>query len=77
MLENKGKIMYKPKMTQEQLEFLHNHLMEHLRQYASGLYTLPEIIRCVGEVGKGMDKFDDESFMDLIDPSTGLRYCTI
>jgi hypothetical protein len=32
--------MDKPKMTQEQLEFLHNHLMEHLQQYASGLYNL-------------------------------------
>jgi hypothetical protein len=77
MLEIKGKIMDKPKMTQEQLEFLHNHLMEHLQQYASGLYMLPEFIRCVGEVGKAMDKFDDESFRDLIDPSTGLRYCTL
>ena len=69
--------MDKPKMTQEQLEFLHTHLMEHLQQYASGLYMLPEFIRCVGEVGKAMDKFDGESFMNLIDPSTGLRYCTL
>lgn len=67
----------KQKMTQEQLEFLHNELMVHLRQYASGLYMLPEFVRCVGEIGKAMDKFDDESFMNLIDPSTGLRYCRL
>ena len=72
MLEIKGKIMDKPKMTQEQLEFLHTHLMEHLQHYASGLYMLPEFIRCVDEVGKSLAKFD--SLSNLIDPSTGLRF---
>jgi hypothetical protein len=58
-------------MTQNQIQTLHNHTMTQIQMYASGLITLPELIKSIGEVGEAVARLGVDG---LIDPSTGLRF---
>ena len=57
-------------MTQNQMNHLHNYTMTKIQWYASGLITLPELIKSINEVGEAVDRLGVDG---LIDPSTGLR----
>jgi hypothetical protein len=45
--------------------------MTQIQMYASGLITLPELIKSIGEVGEAVARLGVDG---LIDPSTGLRF---
>ena len=59
------------KMTQNQMQTLHNMAMDQIQMYASGLITLPELTKSIGEIGQAVYVRD---FMGLIDPMSGLRF---
>jgi hypothetical protein len=59
------------KMTQNQLQTLHNMAMDQIQMYVSGLITLPELTQSISEIGKAVKVRD---FMGLIDPMSGLRF---
>lgn len=59
------------KMTQNQMQTLHNMAMDQIQMYASGLITLPELTRSIGEIGRAVYVRD---IVGLIDPASGLRF---
>ena len=59
------------KMTQNQMQTLHNMAMDQIQMYASGLITLPELTQSISEIGQAVKVRD---FMGLIDPMSGLRF---
>jgi hypothetical protein len=59
------------KMTQNQMQTLHNMAMDQIQMYVSGLITLPELTQSISEIGKAVKVRD---FMGLIDPMSGLRF---
>ena len=59
------------RMTQNQMQTLHNMAMDQIQMYVSGLITLPELTQSISEIGKAVKVRD---FMGLIDPMSGLRF---
>ena len=59
------------KMTQNQMQTLHNMAMTQIQMYADGLITLPELAQSIGEIGQAVHVRD---FVGLIDPASGLRF---
>jgi hypothetical protein len=57
-------------MTQAELNALHEHAMNIIQLYASGLCTLPELKRAIGKIK--LSRTID--LTDLLDPATGLRF---
>jgi hypothetical protein len=53
-------------MTQPELNFEHQCILQVIQMYASGLITLPELIKATNEIKL-------ENVSGLIDPATGLR----
>lgn len=56
-------------MTQTQLNTLHNDSMYYIQMYASGLITLLELTKHIGNIGNAIDELKIDN---LIDPATGL-----
>jgi hypothetical protein len=59
------------KMTQNQMQTLHNMAMDQIQMYASGLITLPELTRSISEIGQAVKV---RNIVGLIDPMSGLRF---
>lgn len=58
-------------MTQNQMQTLHNMAMDTIQMYASGLITLPELTKSIGEIGQAVKV---RNIVGLIDPMSGLRF---
>lgn len=56
-------------MTQTQLDTLHNDAMYYIQMYASGLITLLELTKNIGNIGTATKELKIDN---LIDPATGL-----
>lgn len=59
------------KATQDQLDAKHQKAIEYIQLYVDGLITLPEFSKAVSGLTQDMSQ---ESYLDLIDPETGLRF---
>ena len=59
------------KMTQNQMQTLHNMAIDQIQMYASGLITLPELTQSISEIGQAVKV---RNIVGLIDPMSGLRF---
>jgi hypothetical protein len=59
------------KMTQNQMQTLHNMSMDTIQMYVDGLITLPELAASIGEIGQAIKV---RNIVGLIDPMSGLRF---